>query len=149
MSGVELIKRVKREMPDVEVMAHTMFEDKEHVFSAIKAGASGYILKGCPPRELIEAIFTISQGGAPMSQKVARRVIFEFQDSGSSDPNILSHRETDIVKSIEEGLSYKEIADRLSISPHTVHSHIRNIYEKLGAKDRHAALAKARRKGII
>lgn len=149
MSGVELIKRVKREIPDVEIMAHTMFEDKEHVFSAIKAGASGYILKGCPPRELIEAVFAISQGGAPMSQKVARKVILEFRDSGSSDPNILSRREIDIVKSIEEGLSYKEIADRLSISPHTVHSHIRNIYKKLGAKDRHAALVKAREKGII
>lgn len=149
MSGVELIKRVKREMPDVEIMAHTMFEDKEHVFSAIKAGASGYILKGCSPRELVEAVFTISQGGAPMSQKIARKVMLEFQDSAVSDPYILSNREKDIVRSIEEGLSYKEIGDRLNISPHTVHSHIRKVYEKLNAKDRHEALTKARKKGII
>lgn len=149
MSGVELIKRIKKEMPEVEVMAHTMFEDKENVFPAIKAGASGYILKGSSPRELIEAIFAISQGGAPMSPKIARKMILEFQDSSVSDPYILTHREKDIVKSIEVGLSYKEIADKLNISPHTVHSHIRKVYEKLNAKDRHEALQKARIKGII
>lgn len=149
MSGIELIKRIKKEMPEVEVMAHTMFEDKEHVFPAIKAGASGYILKGSSPRELIEAIFAISKGGAPMSQKIARKMILEFQDSSVSDPYILTSREKDIVKSIEEGLSYQEVADKLSISPHTVHSHIRKVYEKLNAKDRHEALLKARIKGII
>lgn len=149
MSGIELIKRIKKEMPEVEVMAHTMFEDKENVFPAIKAGASGYILKGSSPRELIEAIFAISQGGAPMSPKIARKMILEFQDSSVSDPYILTPREKDIVKSIEVGLSYKEIADKLKISPHTVHSHIKKVYEKLNTKDRHEALLKARKKGII
>ena len=80
MSGIELIKKAKEEMPQLEIMAHTVFEDRENVFSAIKAGASGYILKGSSPREIVEAIHEINKGGAPMSPKIARKVIHEFQD---------------------------------------------------------------------
>ena len=149
MSGIELIKRVKGEMPDVEIMAHTIFEDKENVFSAIKAGASGYILKGSSPREIIEALHNLYKGGAPMSPKIARKVIMEFQDEGIGGQYILSHREKEIVRLVEKGLSYKEISKKLSISPHTVHTHIKNIYEKLQAKNRQEALIKARKKGII
>ncbi|MBI5213458.1 MAG: response regulator transcription factor [Nitrospirae bacterium] len=149
MSGIELIKKAKGEMPDVEIMAHTIFEDKENVFSAIKAGASGYILKGSSPREIIEALHNLYKGGAPMSPKIARKVIMEFQDEGIGEQYILSHREKEIVKLVEKGLSYKEISKKLNISPHTVHTHIKNIYEKLQAKNRQEALIKARKKGII
>ena len=135
--------------PGVEIMVHTVYEDRDSVFSAIKAGASGYILKGSTPRELVEALYNVHQGGSPMSPKIARKVIREFQDESIQEQYFLSHRETEIVKSIEQGMSYKEIADRFSISPHTVHSHIKHIYEKLQAKDRQDALVKARKKGII
>jgi two-component system NarL family response regulator len=149
MSGVEMIKRAKRSYPDLDIMAFTIFEDRDTVFAAIKAGASGYLLKGSSPRELLEALSSLSQGGAPMSPKIARKVIREFQTVKDNGESILSHRETEIVKCIEHGLSYKEIADRFCISPHTVHTHIKNIYEKLQVKDRTSAILKARKKGII
>jgi len=150
MSGIDLIKKVKEEMPDVEILAHTVFEDRENVFSAIKAGASGYILKGSSPREIVEAIHELHKGGAPMSPKIARKVIHEFQDENTtSEQYILSQREKDVVRCIEEGLTYKEISEKLKISSHTVHTHIKNIYEKLHAKDRGDALIKARKSGII
>jgi DNA-binding NarL/FixJ family response regulator len=148
MSGPELIKKAKDEMPSLEIMAHTVFEDRENVFSAIKAGASGYILKGSSPREIVEAIHEIHKGGAPMSPKIARKIIHEFQDE-NGEQYILSQREKDIVKCIEQGLTYKEISLSLKISSHTVHTHIKNIYEKLQAKDREEALIKARKTGII
>jgi len=149
MSGVELIKKAKDAMPGLEIMAHTVFEDRENVFSAIKAGASGYLLKGSSPREIIESIHSLYKGGAPMSPKIARKIILELQDDVESDEFLLTSRETEIVKLIEEGLTYKEIGERLGISTHTVHTHIKNIYEKLQAKNRHDALMKARKKGII
>ncbi len=149
MSGIELIKKAKDDIPSLEIMAHTVFEDRENVFSAIKAGASGYILKGSSPREIVEAIHEIHKGGAPMSPKIARKVIHEFQDENVGEQYILSQRERDIVKCIEQGLTYKEISLRLNISSHTVHTHIKNIYEKLQAKDRGEALVKARKTGII
>lgn len=150
MSGIDLIKKVKEEMPGVEIMAHTVFEDRENVFSAIKAGASGYILKGSSPREIVEAIHELHKGGAPMSPKIARKVIHEFQDENiASEQYILSQREKDVVRCIEEGLTYKEISTKLKISSHTVHTHIKNIYEKLHARDRGDALIKARKTGII
>jgi two-component system NarL family response regulator len=149
MSGIELIKKAKDDMPSLEIMTHTVFEDRENVFAAIKAGASGYILKGSSPREIVEAIHEIHKGGAPMSPKIARKVIHEFQDENAEDQYILSQRERDIVKCIEQGLTYKEISLRLKISSHTVHTHIKNIYEKLQAKDRGEALVKARKTGII
>jgi DNA-binding NarL/FixJ family response regulator len=149
MSGIELIRELKNQMPEIEIMAHTVFDDRETVFSAIKAGASGYILKGSSPRELIDALHTLAKGGAPMSPKIARKVIREFQGEGVDVQYLLSHREKEIVKEIENGLTYKDIAAKLSISPHTVHTHIKNIYEKLHAKDRQGALVAARKKGII
>ncbi len=149
MSGTDLIKKAKEDMPQLEIMAHTVFEDRENVFSAIKAGASGYILKGSSPREIVEAIHEVHRGGAPMSPKIARKVIHEFQDENVGEQFLLSQREKDIVKCIEQGLTYKEISIRLSISAHTVHTHIKNIYEKLQAKDRGEALIKARKTGII
>jgi DNA-binding NarL/FixJ family response regulator len=149
MSGIELIRLLKDRMPQLEIMAHTVFDDRETVFSAIKAGASGYILKGSTPRELIDALHTLAKGGSPMSPKIARKVIREFQDAGADEQYLLSHREIEIVKEVENGLTYKDIAAKLSISPHTVHTHIKNIYEKLHAKDRQGALVAARKKGII
>lgn len=149
MSGIELIRELKEQMPGLEIMAHTVFDDRETVFSAIKAGASGYILKGSTPRELIDALHTLAKGGSPMSPKIARKVIREFQDEGIDEQYLLSHRETEIVREVENGLTYKDIALKLNISPHTVHTHIKNIYEKLHAKDRQGALVAARKKGII
>jgi DNA-binding NarL/FixJ family response regulator len=149
MSGIDLIKKAKEVLPELEIIAHTVFEDRDRVFAAIKAGASGYMLKGSSPRELIESIHSLHKGGAPMSPKIARKIIHEFQDEGSGAQLLLTQREKETVKLIEEGLTYKEISYKLGLSIHTVHTHIKNTYEKLQAKGRSDALAKARKKGII
>ncbi|MCM2321655.1 MAG: response regulator transcription factor [Oligoflexia bacterium] len=149
MHGTELIRKVKQLHPPVNIMVYTVFEDRETVFAAIKAGASGYLLKGSSPRNLVESLFSLHQGGAPMSPKIARKVILEFQESVNQEENPLSVKESTIVRCVEQGLTYKEIAERLSISPHTVHTHIKNIYEKLQANGRREALRRARKIGII
>ena len=149
MSGIDLIKKTKESMPQLEIMAHTVFDDRENVFAALKAGASGYLLKGCSPREIIEAIYDLYKGGSPMSPRIARKVIHEFQDSDVAEEYVLSQREKNILKCIELGLTYKEIATDQSISAHTVHSHIKRIYEKLQTKDRTETLVKARKGGFI
>ncbi len=149
MSGIELIDKVKKTSPQLDIMAYTVFDDKETIFSAIKAGASGYILKGSTPRELIESIFDLYKGGAPMSPKIARAVVREFQMENSTEEFSLSTREKQILGSLEKGLTYKEISGAFDISPHTVHTHIKNIYEKLQAKNRQDAFLKARKQGIL
>lgn len=149
MSGIEFIKRAKSEIPDTEIMAFTVFEDRETIFSALKAGASGYILKGSTPRELIESLNTLYQGGAPMSPKIARAVIQEFQEEAVNVQYLLTPKEKEVIKAIEKGFSYKEIGKNMFVSPHTVHAHIKKIYEKLQVKSRQEALTKARRQGIL
>lgn len=149
MSGTELIRRVKAKHQDIEIMVHTAFDARDTVFSAIKAGATGYILKGATPRELIESIHNLANGGAPMSPKIARAVIGEFQDVDNEDQYLLTAREKEILLGLEKGFTYNQLGNELSISPHTIHSHIKKIYEKLHAKSRREALTKARKKGII
>ena len=150
MSGVDFIRMAKAQMPDLDIMAYTIFEDRQSVFSAIKAGASGYILKSATPRELIEALFTLREGGSPMTPKIARAVIRELQEGGVPDDDfLLTTREKEVLLHIEAGLSYKQIAAKLNISRHTVHTHIKKTYEKLQAKDKQDAVLKARRKGIL
>ncbi len=155
ISGVDLIKRVKAGYPGLDALAYTIFEDRAVVMSAIKAGASGYLLKGSTPRVLIESLRELFDGGAPMSPKIARKLIAELQlQSGAeSEPESsagdLTAREIAILKLIEKGLSYTEIGDNLHISTHTVHSHIKKIYGKVHAGSRLEMLRKARRLGAI
>ncbi|MFW8600972.1 response regulator [Desulfobacterota bacterium M19] len=149
MNGIELIRLVKEKYPLIDIMVHTVFDGRDTVFAAIKAGASGYILKGATPRELIESIHNLCEGGAPMSPKIARAIISELQEVKISEEYILSAREKEILSGLELGNTYKELAVLLNISPHTIHSHIKKIYEKLHAKSRREALTKAKRKGII
>lgn len=149
MSGIDLIKKIKTHHPHLEIMVHTVFDARDTVFAAIKAGASGYILKGATPRELIESIYNLSKGGAPMSPKIARAVIGEFQEADNNEQFLLTPREKEILIGLEQGFTYNELGSKLTISPHTIHSHIKKIYEKLHAKSRREALSTARKKGII
>ncbi len=149
MHGIEFIRRAKAALPEVEILVHTVFGDKKTVFAALKAGASGYILKGATPRQLVEALKEQHRGGVPMSPKIARAVIREFQEAAPDEDLLLSARETGILQQIEKGFTYKEIAKMCGISPHTVHSHVKKIYQKLHARGRKEAIMKARRKGII
>ncbi|MEX2443965.1 MAG: response regulator transcription factor [Alkalispirochaeta sp.] len=148
-SGIDLIRRVKAAVPEIELMAHTIFDHRETVFSAIKAGASGYVLKGTRPSELIENLYELMEGGAPMSPKIARSVIAELQDRESDERYLLTPRERQILLGLESGKTYNEIAEEHNLSSHTVHTHVKKIYQKLHASGRQEALLQARRKHII
>ncbi|MDT8318362.1 MAG: response regulator transcription factor [bacterium] len=149
ISGVELIKKIKAAKPLIDIVVFSGFTDRTTVFSALKAGACGFIRKGSSPREIIEELQTLSYGGAPMSPEIVRLLVNNIQESYTDVSDFLSKREGEILKGVDEGLSYSEIGNKLCISPHTVHSHIKNIYGKLEASSRKDAILKARRKGII
>jgi len=161
MSGTDFIPIAKSRLPDVDIMAYTIFEDHQSVFSALQAGATGYILKNSTADELIDALFTLRKGGSPMTPKIARAVIQELQGNHffnntkpevlktKSDDFLLSNREKEVLIHIEAGLSYKQIGKQLYISRNTVHSHIKHIYEKLQAKNKQEAILQARDKGIL
>ena len=150
MSGTELIKAVSGQPNPPLILAHTMHDDVAHVFPAIRAGALGYIVKGAAPRELIEAIVQLSEGGSPMSPQVARMLMQSFQaDAKQQSLYDLSPREREVLRTVAKGKTYKEIAAEFSISVNTVHAHIKNCYEKLQANSRGEALESARRLGIL
>ena len=148
MSGIELIIRVKADVPDIDILVYTGFYEMEYLLPAIKAGAVGYILKGCKPNELIDALYNLDNGGAPMSPKVARAVITALQGE-AQECCTLAKRECEILKGMDAGLTYKVLAGQLCLSPHTVRTHIRNIYEKLHVKSKHEALFKAHKIGLL
>ncbi len=122
----------------------TIYEDDDKVFQSLYAGASGYLLKKTSPAKILEAISEIHSGGAPMSAKIARKVLNVFHRKTPTDEaDQLSTREKEILQLLVEGLSYKAIAERLFISPHTVRTHLKNIYEKLHVHSKSEAAVKA------
>jgi DNA-binding NarL/FixJ family response regulator len=122
----------------------TVFEDTDKIFRAIAAGASGYLLKRMPPSKLLEAIAEVVGGGSPMSAPIARKVIQLLQSMPipSDDTMDLSDRERQVLEAMAAGQLYKQIADDLCVSIHTVRSYIRRIYEKLHVRTRTEAVAK-------
>lgn len=149
-TGADVIRELKATRPELEVMAHTIFEDRQNVFEAIVAGASSYVLKGTPRDELMACLREQRDGGSPMSPRIARSVVAAFQRQGSvADKHTLSAREHEVLVGLEDGFSYKEIASQLHVSTHTVHAHIKRVYEKLHAHTRAEALTKARLRGLL
>ena len=153
MNGIEGVKRAKQLNPDVSILMLTVYEESEMVYDALCAGAYGYLVKKTPPSRLIEAIKEVSEGGSPMSSRIARQVITSFQnykDIPSLDSQYnLSLREREVLNHLAEGSNYQEIANELFISVDTVRHHIRNIYKKLQVHSQSEAVAKAIRKKII
>jgi DNA-binding NarL/FixJ family response regulator len=148
MDGIECVRRLKSLLPDSPVLMLTVFEDTEKIFRALAAGASGYLLKRSSPAKLLEAISEVLEGGSPMSASIARKVVQSFQNTskrGAEDSD-LSHREQEVLNGLSEGLAYKQIADQLGVSIHTVRNYIRRIYEKLHVQTRTEAVAKFLRK---
>jgi DNA-binding NarL/FixJ family response regulator len=142
--GIECVRELKILLPGAQVVMLTVFEDTEKIFRALAAGASGYLLKRLPPAQLLEAIREVVAGGAPMSTLIARKVVQSFQEAGGhgTDSADLSRREREVLEALAQGLAYKEIADRLELSIHTVRNYIRRIYEKLHVRSRTEAVAK-------
>ncbi len=144
MDGIECVRRLKTLMPDAQVLMLTVFEDTEKIFRALAAGASGYLLKRMSPKKLIEAIAEVRDGGSPMSAPIARKVVQSFQAAPArGDQSVaLSQREHSVINGLAQGLAYKQIADELGVSIHTVRNYIRRIYEKLHVQSRSEAVAK-------
>jgi DNA-binding NarL/FixJ family response regulator len=151
MSGVEGVRRLKSRPGSPQVLMLTVYDDKEHVFEAICAGACGYLLKDTPPLRLLEAIREIHAGGAPMSPEIARKVVTVFQKAPPppSAPHDLTEREVSVLRMLDDGHAYKTAADALSLSIDTVRFHVRHIYEKLHVHSKSEAVLKAFRDGIL
>jgi DNA-binding NarL/FixJ family response regulator len=151
ISGIEAVARIKRQAPGMHVLMLTVFEDDQKILDSICAGASGYLLKLTEPDRILDAIREVVGGGAPLTAKVARRLLASVAGN-APDPSLrveLSDREKQILASLVEGLSYKMIADKHSISLDTVRSHIRNIYEKLHVHSRSQAITLAMRNRLV
>jgi DNA-binding NarL/FixJ family response regulator len=144
LSGIECTARLKQLMPALQVIMITMYADTDKVFSALRAGASGYLLKRSSPEKILEAIKDVSQGGAPMTSEIARKVVEAFNQSATADidEDGLTRREQEILELLCRGYANKEIAENLNISFETVRWHNRQIYHKLHVRSRTEAAAK-------
>jgi DNA-binding NarL/FixJ family response regulator len=151
MSGIDGVKRVRGLHSDVKILMLTIYEDDAHLFQAICAGASGYLLKRSSPVEIVESIRQVVNGSFPMTVSIARQVIEMFRDFAPKPQasNGLTARETELLKSLVDGLDYKQIAERHFISVDTVRNHIRHIYEKLHVHSKSEAVSRALRQRIV
>ncbi len=150
MSGIDGVREIKSVAPSVEVVILTVFEDSEKVFQAIGAGASGYLHKSSSLETIIESLKSIFAGGAPINPQIARRVLEMFARFSAPHADYhLSPRETEILHHLVDGLTKKEIADKLFLSFHTIDNHLRNIYGKLQVQTRSGAVAKALKERLL
>jgi DNA-binding NarL/FixJ family response regulator len=151
LSGIEGVRRLKPQLLDTQFVMLTVYEDADHIFDALTAGASGYLLKQTPRLELLESLKDVHGGGSPMTSNIARKVVQAFQRSESSTTSSssenassenLSPREREVLELLARGYLYKEIMVLLTISRSTVNTHIRRIYDKLHVRSRSQAVAK-------
>ncbi len=143
MSGIQLVKCIREMIPDTLCMMCTAYDQDDDVFQALQSGAHGYILKSTPPVKILEAIQELKNGGSPMSNEIARKVVMTFQQSSVDRAEFdLTRRETETLTLLSQGLLYKEIALRLSVTLDTVRRHCFNIYTKLHVNNRTEAINK-------
>jgi DNA-binding NarL/FixJ family response regulator len=146
MSGVECVHHLKPLLPHTQFLMLTVYDDPEHIFKALAAGATGYLLKSTRREDLITAIQQIHEGGSPMSSAIARKVVRSFAGTRSPQPrqetDELSAREQQVLGFLAQGFLYKEIADKLNLNVFTVKTYTRRIYEKLHVHSRSQAAAK-------
>ncbi len=143
INGIDVVRELKIKNPEILFMMCTIYEEDEKIFEALRAGASGFILKKTAPGKLLESIKELMEGGAPMSGQIARKVVSAFQNKPASSkiPNSkfledLSRREMEILQMLSKGLMYKEIAESMDISAETVRKHVYHVYEKLHVENR-------------
>ena len=150
ISGIDVIRLLRERHPSLDIIVHTLHEDRKHLMAAIKAGATGYILKGASAVEIIQAIENIVKGGAPMSPKIARLIVEECQTKElNREGVILTSREKEVLDGIAKGYSEKNMSERLSLSHHTIHSYVKTIYKKLQVNCQAQAVLKARKLGLL
>lgn len=150
VNGIEAVRLIRSFNSEVQILMITIFDDSSHVFDAIYGGANGYLLKKFLSTKLIHAMEECLEGGAPMSPSIARMVIGKLQNPPNEKPDYsLTERETQTLRSLAQGNSYKMIADELHISIDTVRTHIKRIYEKLHVHSQTEAIVKAIRENIV
>jgi DNA-binding NarL/FixJ family response regulator len=144
MSGVEAVGKLKGLLPDTQFVMLTVYEDADHIYNALAAGATGYLLKQTPRSELLAALEEVHGGGSPMTSNIARKVVQSFRQPTApvSPAEDLSPREREVLDRLARGYLYKEIAEKLNISVPTVNTYVRRIYEKLHVRSRAQAVAK-------
>lgn len=142
ISGIEFIQTTRGKLPSTQFLMCTAYQNNENVFTALKAGASGYIIKDSSADEIQNAIIELHNGGAPMSPYIARKVISLLH--GKEEPNNfnLSERELEVLSLLSKGLLYKEISDKLGITANTVKNHCKNIYKRLHVQNKTEAINK-------
>jgi DNA-binding NarL/FixJ family response regulator len=149
-NGIEATREIKQLFPSIHICMQTIFEEDDKVFASLCAGASGYILKNTAPDKVLQAIREVADGGAFFTPSIAKKVLFNFQQQPQQAEYIrLSEREKEILKALVDGMSYKMIADKVGLSFHTIHTHIKNIYEKLHVNSKGEAITKALRNKLI
>jgi len=149
MNGIELVRFIRTKSPETLCMMCTAYDEDEKIFKALEAGAHGYILKSIQPAKLLEAIIDLKNGGSPMSNEIARKVVMAFSKKANPEIAQLSIRETEILELLARGLLYKEIAGNLHISIETVKRHCFNIYQKLHVSNRSEAIGKYHGKNYL
>lgn len=144
MSGIECVAKLKHQAPETELLILTTYEESSLIFESLRAGASGYLLKNVPPREIIQAVEQVHAGGSPMSMHIARKVVTHFQGikQPSTEMEKLTPREYEILALLAKGYLYKEIADQLGITLSTVRAHLHTVYDKLHVQSRTEAVVK-------
>ena len=142
-TGIECVTTIKEIVPAIQFIMFTIYEDNDQVFDAIKAGANGYILKNTTPEKIIESLIDLSEGGSPMTAKIARKVIANMQTKEhDTEIELLTSRENEVIQLLSKGFLYKEIAEKLLISISTVKRHLSHIYQKLQVQNKTEALNK-------
>jgi DNA-binding NarL/FixJ family response regulator len=142
MNGIECIRKIKKDCPHTQFIMFTIYEDDEHLFDALEAGASGYVLKKASQQKILDSLQELYNGGAPMSTSIARKVINRFKKPETNDFLNITEREKEILTLLGKGLLYKEIAEQLHITTGTVKQHLHKIYEKLHVQNRTEAILK-------
>lgn len=151
ISGIEGVRMIKRNFPQLNILMLTVFEDNDKIFEALRSGANGYLLKKTHPAKILEAIHEVQRGGAPMSESIAKKVVEFFGNENKLLTNkySLSIREKEVLHYLVEGHSYKMIAADLHITIETVRSHIKHIYDKLHVHSKSEAVVKAIKDKLI
>lgn len=142
MSGIECVKKLSEEMPDISVVMLTVYEDNERIFDSLASGAVGYLLKSTSPSLILDSLKDVKNGGAPMSAQIARKVVQSFHKPTQTNQKLetLTDREQEVLSLLASGFMYKEIADELHVSLDTIKTHIRHIYDKLQVRTKTEAV---------
>ena len=143
-TGIQALPQLKKRLPEADVILQTMHDDPDRIYQALRAGATGYVIKNATSLpQYKQAILDVLAGGAALSPSVARKALTHFQPAPSQQPDLLSAREKEVLQNLVEGLSEKQVAHRLGLSPDTVHTYVKRLYDKLKVNSRGELLSRA------